>query len=264
MKRNSGGKQSRAVQQSRASKQSRVVNRRVSTNKKSAVKKSPPKKKLLNVVPTVEQTAVNTDPIKMGFVRGVSPDKWVKRWHEVRSRKPLEIVPIAHGWDPHHSDEAKDCDLLLVRVQEGSQPEDAGLNRHAVAMYTEKLGLIISKAHELADQASASAEDLELLNLLDYEGYDSGWPEPQLWQDPSYRPKNLNGALDLVKAGLGSTLAPLPLARLAADKREHRVLEVTAELPSATIFATWLVDRDGNDIQELIGVLRGRRSRSSR
>lgn len=203
------------------------------------------------------------DTFTLGFVRGVSPDKWVKRWHEVRERGPLLIEAVAREGDP----QSNTATVTLVRVPEGSRPhgtDSRDRTRHAVALYTEKLALIVPKDHELAGETLVTKDDLELVELIDYEGYDERWPTPQPWLDASYRPKNLRGALDLVSTGLGLTLAPLPLARALSKKAEHRVIEVQAGLPSADIFAVWQVADDSDRVQELIGVLRGRGSRSSR
>lgn len=208
------------------------------------------------------------EPLTIGFVRGVSPDKWVQRWQTVRGRNPLNMVPVAHFSDPQTPKLIDETDLLFVRTESGSEPLGTKQNRHSVFLYTEKLALIVQKDHELAAEKLVQAEDLALIELIDYPDYDERWPKPIAWADPSYRPKNLRGALELVKAGIGVTIAPVPLARALIDKRDLKAVEIfsdsPADLPATSIFATWKIEKDNDDVQEFIGVLRGRGSNSSR
>lgn len=201
--------------------------------------------------------------LTLGFVRGVSPDKWAERWRAVRSRVRLETVPVSHIADPQSNNTL----VTIVRVPEGRKPhgaEDPGRTRHAVYLYTEKLALIVPKEHELVEQKTIDHDDLILTPLLDYPDYDPRWPTPEPWADQTYAAKDMQATLDLVEAGLGATISALPLARAVTSRRDFKVLEIAADLPATDIYAVWRIEDDSNRIQELIGVLRGRGARSSR
>lgn len=204
-----------------------------------------------------------TSPLRLGFVRGVAPSRWQERWHRVRSRRRMELVPIPEVFDVRPDG----VDVVLVRSFGGEFPAGSRgdhRDRHAVQLYEEQVALVVERDHELATESQIDADLLELVQLLDHPGHDPAWPAPAAWQDPSWRPDTVAGALDLVSTGLGGVLAPLPAARHLADKRYHRVIEVTGIDALPRVFAAWNIADDGNEIQELIGVLRGRTPRSSR
>lgn len=203
------------------------------------------------------------DTLKLGFVRGIAPSKWADRWNAARRRRRMELVPIEAHFDARPSG----VDLTLVRAMPAEFPEDSrdgARSRHAVQLYEEAVALVIDADHDLSDVGTLDAGDLDLVRLLDHPAHDVSWPAPEPWKDPTWKPASLTGALELVATGLGGILMPLPLARHISAKREHRVIEVTGEIAGTRVFAAWDVQRDDTEIQELVGVLRGRSARSSR
>ena len=203
------------------------------------------------------------DTLQLAFVRGIAPSRWADRWNSVRRRRRLELMPV----DAHFDADPGGADVALVRamprdVPAGSREEPR--TRHAVQMYEEAVALVVESDHDLADERAIDVADLDLVRLLDHPAHDASWPAPEPWADPAWKPASLTGALELAGTGLGGILMPLPLARHIGNKKLHRVIEVTGEITGTRVFATWRVERDDNEIQELIGVLRGRTSRSSR
>lgn len=206
--------------------------------------------------------------IQLGFVRGVAPSKWAERWARAVPEQELELVPV----DLHQVANARETlDLLLERVAHGAVPlgsDDSIRSRHAMRLYEEKVALVVSADHELATQDSVSLDDLALVNLLEHPDHLPEWPKAQAWKNPSWMPKNAKATLELVATGLGGALMAQPLARHLSEKRVHAVVPVvngdTSLLPGTEIWASWRVERDGNDVQHLVGVLRGRTARSSR
>lgn len=199
--------------------------------------------------------------LELGFVRGLAPAKWGRRWADF-SRQPLEMTPLSNLDAPPDRDA---YDVVLERAAPESRPpgtEGPTRSRHAVLLYEEAVALVLAADHE--DPGLLDRETLELIPLLDYPGAYPQWPAPQPWAEPSLRPRNTRGALELVATGLGGILLPLPLARHLVDKRRHAVLPLNFELPGTTVWATWNLTRDAPDIQQLIGVMRGRTPRSSR
>ena len=206
--------------------------------------------------------------VQLGFVRGVAPSKWAERWARAVPEQALELVPV----DLHEVADARESlDLLLERVEHGATPEgsnDLIRSRHAMHLYEEKVALVVPSDHELAKQESVTLDEVALVTLIDHPDHFREWPNAQEWKDPSWMPKNAKATLELVATGLGGALMSQPLARHLASKRVHAVIPVasgnTSLLPGTEIWASWRVERDGNDLQRLVGVLRGRTSRSSR
>lgn len=210
-----------------------------------------------------EQRQPERQPISLGFVRGIGPDKWVARWQAVRSRRPITLVPINEVGDAPTST----CDMTLVRTWPGIVPERSEgsmRTRHAVRLYDEAIALVVPTGHDAAGTTSMSVEELSLLRLLDHPDHAPQWPAPEPWQDPAWRPASIAGALEIVATGLGAILMPHPLARHLVDKHAHVIIPLDEELAPSTVWATWEVSHDSDEMQELIGVLRGRTARSSR
>lgn len=219
-------------------------------------------------------------PLRLGFVRGTSPAKWAQRWTEARPDRVLEMFPLGFDGLPARTPEGErpaPPDVTLERVRPGERPASTspdtdakprGERRLAVRLYTEAVALVVPADHELAE-TSASGVDLDtirLLPLLDHPDHAPQWPAAAPWEDSSWKPKHAAAAAELVATGAGVILLPLPLARHVARGREHAVLPLPAEaeLPSTEIWASWPEHLDGDDIQQLIGIMRGRTARSSR
>ena len=203
------------------------------------------------------------DILQLAFVRGIAPSKWADRWNAVRSRRRLELMPV----DAHFDATPAQADVTLVRAMPGAYPagsRDGVRTRHAVQMYEEAVALVVDADHDLAHEVNLDAAELDLVRLLEHPWHDASWPAAEPWADLEWRPKSLGGALEIVATGLGGILMPLPLARHIQNKKLHRILEVTGDIDGTRVFATWSIDRDDDEIQELIGVLKGRTARSSR
>lgn len=194
--------------------------------------------------------------LSLGFVRGTAPSKWAERYPG-----QVELMPI-DALDAPANPEA--FDAVLERVAPGEVPPESAESRtrHAVRLYEEDVALVVSTGEE--ELGVLDRETLSLMRLLDYPGLPAQWPEPEPWADIQWKPDTVMKALDLVKTGIGGVLMPFPLARHLADKREHKILPLGVELPGTSVWVSWAVDRDDEDIQTLVGVMRGRTPRSSR
>lgn len=213
------------------------------------------------------------DTIILGFTRGVAPSKWEKRWKQAMPTVTLELVPVA---TPFGRPQNGDFDAMIERVAPGAQPEssdpdDASRTHHALKLYEESVALVVPIDHELAELTEIRVSDIGLIRLLDHPDHSPEWPAPEPWAEQEWMPKNIAAALALVATGLGGILAPLPLARHIGDKRQHALLRVVSDdestdqpLPGTTVWASWRLERDAADVQQLAGILRGRTARSSR
>ncbi len=203
--------------------------------------------------------------LRLGFVRGVAPSKWAKRWAEAVPSIPLELVPLPPSGRPDPGDAP--LDVILERVQPGAHPHTDGPEpRHALRLYREAVALVVPADHELAQHASVDRDALALLTLLAHPAHGPEWPEAARWADPTWMPPHAQAALDLVATGAGAILLPLPLARHLARKRVHAVIPVvdSEPLPGTEIWASWAAARDAGDVQQLVGIMRGRTARSQR
>lgn len=207
-------------------------------------------------------TASPTPTLRLGFARGTAPSKWAKRWAERVPDQPLELIPLTlRGTTPPG---AAEPDLRLERCAPGTTPTSSV--RHGVHLYTEAVALVVAADHELAEHAMADRDTLALVTLLTHPDHAPEWPTPEPWQDPSWEPAHAAAALELVATGLGAVLLPMPLARHLAVKREHAVIPLAAdaEVPGTDVWVTWAIARDGDDIQQLVGIMRGRTAQSAR
>ena len=221
-------------------------------------------------------------PLRLGFTRGVAPSKWASRWRAAAAR-PLELVPLAAPFGRGRASEG--LDVVIERAAPGARPDGSEAPadgqplaegtaepapRHAMRLYEEAVALVLPKDHELAELEEIPLSDLPHVRILSHPNHSPEWPAAEPWEDPSWEPKNLAAALELVATGLGGIVLPLPLARHATAKREHAVLRIVGDsgernpLPGSTIWATWSRERDDAEVQQLAGVLRGRTARSSR
>ena len=69
-------------------------------------------------------------------------------------------------------------------------------------------------------------------------------------------------AIETVAAGTGIVVLPMSVARLY--HRKDTVQRVVTDLPPTTIALVWRRDRDDDDIQSFVGVVKGRTAHTSR
>ncbi len=218
---------------------------------------------------------MSATPLRLGFVRGTSPAKWARRWAEARPDRPLELVPLGFDGLPARRTEGgipDPPDVRLERTMPGARPHGtADGSRLAVRLYAESVALVVAAEHELAtansrESSGVDLDTIHLLQLLDHPDHAPQWPAPEPWAEASWMPPHAAAAAQLVATGTGAALMPLPLARQVARGREHAVLPVAerAELAGTQIWASWPASLDGDDVQQLIGIMRGRTARSSR
>ncbi|MFF2387811.1 LysR family substrate-binding domain-containing protein [Agromyces sp. NPDC058104] len=174
--------------------------------------------------------------LRLDYVAGVSPSKWLRAWGERRADLPLEAARV----DEHEQLErlrSGEVDLAFVRL-----PVEAdGL--HLIPLWEELAVVALPKEHPFADEAELALADLD------------GEPAAPVQSDPAM-------TLELVAAGTGYAIVPHSIARL--HQRRDVVAVPLADAPPTRIALVWRVERDDDDIQEFVGVVRGRTARSSR
>jgi LysR substrate binding domain len=180
--------------------------------------------------------AVHTVTLRLRYVAGVSPTKWLRAWNERRPDLPLEAVRVEQR-DQLTALLAGDADVAFVRLP----IDDDGL--HTITLWEELAVAVLPKDHPLAQAESLTLADLDGDPLAPVQ------PEAAL-------------TVELVAAGTGHAILPHGVARLH-HRRDVVAIPVT-DAPTTRIALVWRVERDDADVQELVAVVRGRTARSSR
>ena len=195
--------------------------------------------------------AARPDPLRVGFVTGATPDKWVRHWRD-RRREPLELVPVTQGEQESLVRDGT-LDMALARL-----PVDRdGL--HCVRLYDELPVAVASVEHVLA-AADAEVTTGDLVDEQLVRPHPSGWvPEAEQLDWP---PMSEQDAVETVAAGTGIVILPMSIARL--HQRKDVVHRVVTDLEPSTIALIWRLDRDDDVTQAFVGVTRGRTANTSR
>jgi len=188
--------------------------------------------------------------LRLGFVTGTTPDKWARVWRE-RRLEPLELVPVLEP-DQEAGIRSGDLDAALVRL-----PVDRdGL--HCVRLYDEVPVVVAAREHFVAAADEVLLDDLAGEQLV--RPHSSGWtPQAEQLAWPSMSEQE---AVETVAAGTGVVILPMSVARLF--QRKDVTVRPVADLEPTSIALAWLVERDADDVQDLVGITRGRSARSSR
>ena len=197
---------------------------------------------------------------RVGFVPGVTPDKWARIWAERMPRRPLDLVPLGDrdGVALVRSGELAMCFVRLPVDREGL---------HLIPLYDEQPVVVVAKEHPVA-----AYDEIDVTDLAD----------EHLLQDPDDVPEWRDVATEVARRH------PLPGAGDVAARRRWRASPPTPAssscrcrwpgcttartsspcrspaCPTTKVGLTWLVDDDDDRVQTFIGVVRGRSATSSR
>lgn len=195
-------------------------------------------------------TPPRTPRFRVGFVTGVTPDKWARAWRERRS-EPLDLVPLEEDRaEPELR--AGALDMALVRLPVGRE----GL--HRIPLYREVPVVVVGHEHVVS-----AYDEISLADLAD-ERFVLGRPAglaPAVEQSP-FPAMSIRDAIEVVASGTGVVVLPMSVARLY--HRKDVVHRPVLGVPQTEIALAWLVDRDDERTQAFVGVVRGRTARSSR
>jgi DNA-binding transcriptional LysR family regulator len=176
-------------------------------------------------------------PFVVAFVVGVTPNKWVGVWKERMPDLPIEVRPAS-------ADEARawladgTVDAAFLRFGETPVATD---EHSVIALYTEQPVVVAPKDHALTAFDAVDLADLGSEIVLDGQDADT---------------------IELVAANVGVAIMPQSVARV------HSRRDVTARLltgvPVTQVALVWPVDRTTPEVEEFIGIVRGRTANSSR
>lgn len=197
--------------------------------------------------------------LRVGFVPGVTPDKWARVWADRVPRVPLELFPVE---EPEQVSVLYDgrADMCFVRL-----PVDQdGL--HVIPLYTEVPVVVAPKGHfvEAADEVSVA--DLADEHLLQDPAQVPEWADVASEGREGSRvdvpPITMKQAIETVAAGVGIVIVPMSVARL--HHRKDVVQRPVTDVAESRIGLAWRRDLDDDRFETFIGVVRGRTANSSR
>ena len=176
--------------------------------------------------------------LRIAYVAGVTPGKWIRRWEERMPHIPLsaymhdggaQVAPVRDG----------SADMAFIRL-----PVDRdGLS--VIPLYEEQPVVVAPKGHEISVFEEVALEDLEQESFLDVPAL--GGPEP---------------ALQVVAAGSGLAVLPMSVARHFNVK--DTVARRLNGAPGTEIALVWLTESTDEVLEEFIGIVRGRTVNSTR
>jgi len=177
--------------------------------------------------------------LTLAFVPGVTLTKWTRLWEERRPDEELAFVATT---------EATQADALL----EGSAQvgfvrlplsPDAERELSVIRLYSEVAVAVLPEDHPLADQDSVTLADLADITLHDNQG-------------------SLRDAVELIAAGVGALVVPHALAR--QNSRKDVVSRDVTDADETWIAVAWRTEGETAEIEEFVGIVRGRSANSSR
>ena len=186
--------------------------------------------------------AARRDPLRVGFVPGVTPGKWENAWVELHRRtktQHLVLVPV-EATDAERLVRAGELDMVIMR----GWAETEGI--HQIPLYRETAVAVVAKDHP-----ASAFDELELEDLADELDILAEFPD-----------LDLPMAFETAAAGSGYVLVPMSLARL--HQRKDVTSRPVVDAKKSPVNLVWLVDRDDVDTQNFVGIVRGRRPNSSR
>ncbi|WP_293695879.1 LysR family transcriptional regulator substrate-binding protein [uncultured Agrococcus sp.] len=175
--------------------------------------------------------------LRIRYVEGVNPSRWFTVWEERHPEAPLDQqrVPESEQFDAVI---AGDVDLAIVR----GETTDARL--HRVRLFEERAVAVAVRDHPIEAFDEISLADLDGEHLLDIDALSA------------------EDAVAVAATGAGIAILPMSVARLYG--RKDAIARPVVDARGYEVALVWLRDRDDDDIQDFVGITRGRRATSSR
>ena len=185
--------------------------------------------------------------LRLVFSTGTEPGKWFRRYRDYHSPESLVTVDADDAMDVLLAHEA---DLALTRLPD-SRVDDSF---HVVQLYEEAPGIAVPKDSVYAEVGEDVTQEDVAEEIVNY----------RIAQDGSVDVPALRTALQVVAANVGVAIAPRPLLKVLSKKQ---VVALGLEDPTVarTVIAlVWRRADDGDEIQDFVGVAKGRTRNSSR
>ncbi|KJV02692.1 LysR family transcriptional regulator [Rhodococcus fascians] len=196
----------------------------------------------------------------IGYAEGVTLTKWTRIWADRFPDVALSVVATTPDTQVSHLRDGT-VDVGFVRP-----PIDReGLN--AIGLYQEVQVVVVPKDHAVAAFDSVTALDLADEHLLADPTTVPEWAavatELSTGDRPALPPMTSTAeTFEYVAAGLGVAIVPHSVARFNA--RKDLVYRPVTDVEQTQIALAWVAEREDDRIEEFIGIVRGRSTRSSR
>ena len=176
--------------------------------------------------------------LRIAYVAGVTPGKWIRRWEERMPDIPLEAFMVDDEAQLGSLRDGK-ADMGFVRLP----IEREGLS--VIPLYEEQPVVVAPKGHEISVFEEVALADLEQESFLDVAAL--GGPET---------------TLQVVASGTGLVILPMSVARHFNVK--DTVARRLTGADGTEIALAWPTDATDEVLEEFIGIVRGRTAQSSR
>ncbi|AKV59873.1 hypothetical protein AK829_05535 [Corynebacterium riegelii] len=195
--------------------------------------------------------------LTISFVTGTEPGKWFKRYEEL-SGTCLSALPSTNPL-------AEPADLALMRLPDTRVDESF----HVVRLYEEALGVAVPKDSVYAEMFAATGEAVDIEDLRDeivnFDFFECLKPAGEAaGETVGDAIEQLRTALQVVAANVGVAYGPLPLLRALSKKQVVAAPLEALEVAPTEIALVWKKERDSEEVQDFVGVAKGRTVRSSR
>lgn len=206
--------------------------------------------------------------LAVGFVPGVMPDKWFKRWRErYQVLAPLADLPLGEGQGLAGLEAGLDMVLLRPDWEPAARDKQT---YHLVSLYREEAVLLLPKEHLLTLLETVPLTELAEEKLIQSADSLEAWgPEAQILLPLARELEGLEDVsqqVEMVAAGLGLLVLPLSLARFYHRKDlTYRPLEGLGQQEVALVWLRqeWSQEQEAI-VQDFVGICRGRKASSHR
>lgn len=192
--------------------------------------------------------------LTLAYVPGGTPAKWARIWAERHPEVPLQLCAVTAA-DAADAVRAGTVDVALLRLS----ADTFGLA--VIPLYEETPVAVVPADHILTAVDTITAADLDgepiLVPLDDVVSW-AGAPGIPV----DHRPETTSDATELVAAGIGVLIVPQSLARLY--HRKDLTYRPIADAPTCPVALAVQEGPQPALVEELIGIVRGRKSSSSR
>jgi len=199
------------------------------------------------------------EPFRVGFVPGVSPGKWFRRWEERYPDAPLapRLVEVDEQRDLLERGELDMCFVRLPLDREGL---------HLIPLYDEVPVVVAAKDHPVTAFGELDVADLAGEHLLQDAAACPEWAavadEVRDGTRVEPPPMTVEQAIEVAASGAGIVVVPMSVARLH-QRKDVRYRPLTGVAHSRVGLA-WLVSQEDPRVETFVGIVRGRTERSSR
>ncbi|TFC77214.1 LysR family transcriptional regulator [Cryobacterium sp. TMS1-20-1] len=196
----------------------------------------------------------------IAFVAGVTPTKWTRIWGDRRPDVPLTVFRTETDEQISVLHDGR-AEVSLVRL-----PIDE-TNLSVINLYNEIPVVVASKDHALEQAETVLLADLAGEHLLQNPDDVPEWRDlADEVRDGTRRPlppmRDLDETMEQVAAGVGIIIVPHSIARLYG--RKDVVSRPVTGVADTQIALAWITRETTEDIEEFIGIVRGRSKASSR